>query len=82
MNLIVNYIYDREYKKIIYEIYPKLLTKKARTLIKNNFLTYKVYEKNADMTKKYIPIKVKKYFDRAALICQKLGKFSQDQQKI
>lgn len=81
MNLIVNYVYDREYKKFIYEIYPKLATKKDRTLIKSNFLTYKVYEKNAEMTKKYIPIKVKKNIDRAALICQKLGKFSQNQQE-
>lgn len=38
-------------------------------------------KKNAEMTKKYIPIKVKKNIDRAALICQKLGKFSQTQQE-
>ncbi len=81
MNLIVNYVYDREYKKFIYAIYPKLATKKDRALIKSNFLTYKVYEKNAEMTKEYIPIKVKKNIDRAALICQKLGKLSQTQQE-
>ncbi len=81
MNLIVNYVYDREYKKIIYGIYPKLANKKDRTLLKSNFLTYKVYEKNAEMTKKYIPIKVKKYIERASFICQRLGKFSQSQQE-